>query len=65
MCVGVGGSEAATGDRGLGGSAVGVVRGSQLQTYAGWQRVERWIAVGHCQRGSFITISAALFTWYF
>lgn len=44
---------------------MGVVGGSQLQTYAGWQAVERWIAVGQCQRGSFITISAALLTRYF
>lgn len=43
--------EPATGDQ-------WVVGGSQLQTYAGWQAVERWIAVGPCQTGS-------TFTWYF
>lgn len=37
--------------------AMGVVRGRQLQTYACWQAVERWIAVGQFQRSIFIQSS--------
>lgn len=67
VCVSAGGDlNQQLGTMGVGGwGAVEVAGGGQLQTYAGWQVVERWIAVVRCQRSSFIAISTALFTWYF